>query len=114
MASIADLAREHTDNATQAALDNHEVGLVTLVVLVRTGKRDLATYQAPCRPSSRGEVLAKYGVNINAPLRSPRHAYAWVDTDGRLNVGGTSEMGKRRLRDMYDAIVMSGEDLQLF
>jgi hypothetical protein len=113
MAFGADVASELLDRETVRALGAHSVDTVTLVVLVRRGS-NLVIHQEECRPAARGSVLSHYGVNPNRPLRSPRHAFAWMDGRGVLQVGGTSEVGKAYLRRMYHAMVVDGGDLELF
>jgi hypothetical protein len=109
----ADVATDLVGRATSRALDTHVVDTCALVVLIRRGNK-LIIHQEVCRPASRGSVLSRYGVNPNRPLRSPRYAFAWRDSRGVLQVGGTSEVGKKYLRQSYNAIVMAGEDLVAF
>lgn len=109
----ADVATDLLARETKRALETHAVETCTLVVLVRRGRK-LAIHQEDCRPANRGSVLSRYGVNPNRPLRSPRHAFAWMDRHGVLQVGGTSEKGKAYLRRMYYAIVVTQDDLIAF
>jgi hypothetical protein len=113
-----DLAQLLTNAATERAISGHTVKTVTLVVIVEHSKKNKKfkqkLHQVDCRPGNRTQELAKLGINLNSPLRGPRYAFAWIDDKGQLNVGGTSERAKARLRNMYDAVVMSGENLILF
>ena len=108
--SSTDVAQTLVDRETERALSAHQVELVTLVILIRGARGRDFVRQIPCRPIEREAVLAQYGIDINRPTRGPRHAFAWVDNNGRLHVGGTSEKGKERLRLMYGAVVTSGEE----
>lgn len=114
----ADLAQVLTTDATERAVMGNKVTVVTLVVIIEQPKKNRKVkqklHQVDCRPGNRTQELAKLGINLNSPLRGPRYAFAWIDEKGQLNVGGTSERAKTRLRAMYDAVVMSGEDLILF
>jgi hypothetical protein len=118
MTMFGDLAQLLTTDATERAVRGNTVKTVTLVVIVEQLKKNKKIkqklHQVDCRPGNRTQELAKLGINLNSPLRGPRYAFAWIDEKGQLNVGGTSERAKARLRAMYDAVVMAGEDLILF